>query len=208
MKHTAQFLMVGVTLLPLRLAIGDSSGGLAEQETESADSALASPEDQAKQSALNLLGDRRLAVGARFGLFPPMFSALEVTVRLLRHFALSAYGLYLPDGVGIVNRGRQFTLAGNLVVEMAEGRRSGWYFSLGAVYYHAFKDAQGFYETILTLPMTGGYLFKSEGFELQLGAGAQFVAADELPPCTGWICLRFGPPPILPALDLALRYAF
>src|ERR1700682_2280363 len=127
MNRNAKYLILGAALLAPLLVLGD----------EYRDS-----DDQ-----------HRFAAGVRFGIFPPVLSALELAIRPLSHLALNAYGIYLPNGVGLGNGGRRLTFGGNLTLEMAKGRRSGGYASVGAVYYHAFEDVRGFYETWATLPL-------------------------------------------------------
>jgi hypothetical protein len=34
-----------------------------------------------------------------------------------------------------------------------------------------------------------------------------FVVHDEVAPCTGWLC-GFKPPPVLPTVEISLRYRF
>ncbi len=149
----------------------------------------------------------QFGLGLRGGLIPPIFFIPELTFKPGGPIAMNFSALYLPSGApGLESGAPRLTLGIHLTAEFAKPAESGWYVSAGAVYYHAFRDANGFYETTVLLPMTVGLLARSPILEWQLGAGVQFWS-DDLPPCSGW-CFQFKPPPILPALELVIRHVF
>ncbi len=148
----------------------------------------------------------RFALGLR-GLVPPIFVIPEVTFKPGGPLAMNFSALYLPSGAaGLGSGAPRLTLATHLTAEFAKPAENGWYISAGAVYYHAFRDANGFHETVVLVPMTVGFLVRTPVLEAQVGTGVQFLS-DDLSPCSGW-CFGIKAPPILPALDLVFRHVF
>src|SRR5712692_3812076 len=124
--RTTRLLFIGAALWAPRFATADRQGDLIKPETEPVIAPeIASDASKDDRPAESLLGARWFSAGVRFGIFPPVLTALDLTIRPQNHFAFSAYGIYLPNGVGLGNGGRRLMLAGNLTVEMAEARRSG-----------------------------------------------------------------------------------
>jgi len=164
---------------------------------------------EGSQPSAQLLRDAwkpQFALGLRGGLFPPIFVIPEVTYKPAGPIAMNFSALYLPSGGGLGGGGPRLTLGTHLTAEFAEPAKSGWYCSAGAVYYHAFRDANGFYETVVLVPITAGVLARTPTLDVQIGAGVQLLS-ENLPPCSGW-CFRIMAPPILPALDLVFRHVF
>lgn len=205
MKQVTSFVLVGLCLLPPRYVVADVStpGTVATPESQpNIAPQIESAELKNEQSPPSSSESSRFSAGVRFGFFPPVLTALEIALRPGDYIAMSAYGIFLGgDGARVL-------IAASLTAELAGGGRSGWYLSTGFLHFNQSRNSRGFYETASFVPLTGGYLFRSGWFELQLGAGAQLVLADDTPPCTGWVCWRFNAPYPLPAVDLALRYRF
>jgi hypothetical protein len=137
-----------------------------------------------------------VGVGVRLGFLPPILTVVEAVVRPVPHVALAAFGMVVP---------RRFTLGGAVAFEMAEAGRATPYLQLAYAFYSASGSS---WERSHVAYVTGGYLWKfTSGLDLQVGGGALFVLADELPPCTGF-CIELKVPPILPTLDLAGHFRF
>jgi hypothetical protein len=202
LQQAAKFFSVGLAVLAARSVLADVSETVATpgSEPRSAPQIASAANGQAEAQ---LREDLPFAAGVRFGLFPPVLTALEISLRPANHIAMSAYGIFLGGD------GARLLIAASLTAEMGERGQSGWYLSTGFLHYHQSKNSTGFYETAVIVPLTAGYLFRTGRFEVQLGAGAQLVVVDDMPPCTGLGCLKlFTPPFPLPALDLGLRYRF
>jgi hypothetical protein len=144
-----------------------------------------------------------LALGVKTGFIPPVLAAPELVLHG-PHFFLGAFGIATGGGMG--NGGARFTLGGDLGYELAQAGRSTPYLLGSFLHYTARTDASGFSERSDLLTITAGYEWKGEHLELQLGAGALFILHDQVPPCAGWFCGFMSAPPVLPALDLSLRY--
>jgi len=154
-------------------------------------------------SALSPSETSWFSAGVRFGIFPPVLTALEVSLRPVDHIAVSAYGIFISrDG------GQLLLIATSVTAESGKRDQNGWYLSTGVI--HASMNSAGVSEVLVLMPITAGYLVKSAHFELQLGGGMQLVVVDhrDAPACTGWGCVHIAVPPVLPAVDLALRYRF
>jgi hypothetical protein len=205
MNPGAKSCVLAVTLFVFRSVVAHSSA-LAGEEAQSAPTRAENLSADGKQKLAAAERDRWFGAGIRLGLFPPVFSALELTVRPIDHLSFSAFGMYLPTSGGLGKGADRFTLGGALTFELADRRRSGWYVSASLIHYEASKDTSGFYETSTQVAATAGYLLRAGGLELQLGAGIQAVS-DEAPPCRDW-CFNIPVPPVLPAVDVAVRYVF
>lgn len=144
------------------------------------------------------------AVGIKAGVIPPVAAAPEVVLHA-RQVMLGLFGIALPAGVG--RNAAQTTLGAELGFEFAEPGSNTPYVLGSYFHYDASTDPAGRYERSDALTLTGGYTWKGKYLELQLGAGALFIVNDELAPCTGWFC-GWRTPPVLPTLDLSLRYRF
>lgn len=151
--------------------------------------------------------EQKIAIGAKAGLIPPVFSVVEVVVRPAPKLALGAFGLWLPAGVGPGNGGAKTALGGEVVYEFHDGRVHTPYLSGAYAYYHASTDANGNWETTQVAYLTAGYLWKWRSVELYFGGGLIIILSDETQPCTS-ICIDIGLPPALPTLELGVRFAF
>lgn len=147
-----------------------------------------------------------LAVGVKAGLLPPILAVVEVVTRPRPKLALGLFGMY-TSGVGLGNGAGRTSLGGELAIEFHPGRRNTPYVSLAYDYYHASPDANGNWETSQTVYLTAGYLLKSASVELYFGGGLFLLLADDLPPCPGF-CPNRNTSPLLPTLDLGVRFAF
>jgi hypothetical protein len=150
--------------------------------------------------------DRKVAIGVKLGFIPPIFTVAELVVRPGPHLALGIFGIVTPP-VGIGDGGTRTSVGGELIYEFNEGLRGTPYLSFAYGYYHAARDANGFYETSHTVYPTAGYNWKFRHVEFYCGGGLLFLLVDETPPCTG-ICLNSDPPPVLPTTELGLRFGF
>ncbi|HEY4183644.1 MAG TPA: hypothetical protein VGP07_01185 [Polyangia bacterium] len=147
-----------------------------------------------------------LAVGLKAGLLPPILTVVEVVTRPRPKLALGLFGMY-TSGVGLGNGAGRTSLGGELGIEFRGGRRNTPYVSFAYDYYHASPDANGGWETSQTAYLTAGYLWKARSVELYVGGGLFILLADDLPPCTG-LCLNRNTSPLLPTLELGVRFAF
>ena len=140
---------------------------------------------------------RHLSAGVRFGFMPPIGTVIEVLVRPAPHLAFGVFGMKTPD---------KTTIGAELALEVAGAGESTPY---AQVAYLDYRDRSPQWERSKVLYLTAGYVWKSRlGAELQLGAGGLLIVSEDLPACTGWFCFRPSGVPILPALELALRYGF
>jgi hypothetical protein len=160
--------------------------------------AIAAPRSAAENEA-----PRRpigVALGIKTGVIPPALAAPELVVHA-EHALLGLFGMALGGDTS------RTTLGGELGYEFTEFGLSTPYL-LGALFhYDSTTHATGAYERSDMFTLTGGYEWKGRHVELQLGGGVLFLLHDELPPCTGWGCIRITIP-VLPTFDLALRYRF
>src|SRR5215813_11353650 len=194
MKHSARFLLLGLAALAPRSVVADASNTAATPASEP---------DRAPDAAAVTKGEPEggdrvsiVSAGLRAGIFPPIFTALEISFRPVNQLAMSAYGMYLGGD------GARLLVAASLTAQLTASHQSGWYLSTGFLYYNQATNSKGFYDTSVVVPVTAGYVFRSRWLELQLGAGAQVVALDDTSPCTGFWCFKFNQPPVLPAVDL------
>ena len=159
-------------------------------------SAVAAQPD-ASVPAQEVVEARHLAAGVRFGVMPPIGTVIEVLVRPVPHLAFGVFGMKTPD---------KTTIGAELALEVAGAGESTPY---AQVAYLDYRDTSPQWERSKVLYVTAGYIWKSRlGAELQLGAGGLLIVSEDLPACTGWFCFRPSGVPILPALELALRYGF
>jgi hypothetical protein len=204
MKLARSFVIVGLFLTPARSVVADVSipGPVEKPESQPNIDQMGSLEVTKENSPLSPSKTSWFSAGVRFGIFPPVLTALEVSLRPVDHIAFSAYGIFLSHDGG------QLLIATSVTAESGKRDQSGWYLSTGVI--HASTNSGHISETIVLVPITGGYLFKSGHFELQLGGGVELVLADHrnAPACTGWGCVNLATPPVLPAVDLAFRYRF
>lgn len=147
-----------------------------------------------------------LAVGVKAGIIPPILTVVELVTRPCPKLALGVYGMYTQSS-GLGNGAGRISLGGEAIVEFREGRRNTPYLSFAYDYYHASPDANGNWETSQVAYVTAGYVVKSSSVELYFGGGLLIVLSDDLPPCTGF-CLNLDPSPLLPTLELGVRFAF
>src|SRR5215471_9586885 len=201
MKHSARFLLLGLAALAPRSVVADVSqtaaNAASEPDRAPDAAAVTKGESEAREERVSLV-----SAGLRVGLFPPILTAVEISFRPVNHLAMSAYGMYLGGD------GARLLAAASVTAELAASGQSGWYLSTGFLHYNQATNSKGFYETSVIVPVTAGYVFRSRWLELQLGAGAQVVALDDTSPCTGFWCFKFNQPPVLPAVDLGVRYRF
>jgi hypothetical protein len=200
MKRTARLLFVGLAALAPGSVVADASNTAATSASEPDQT----PVPAAVTKGESEVGEDRVSLvsaGLRAGLFLPIFTALEISFRPVNQLAMSAYGIYLGGD------GARLLVAASVTAEWPANGQSGWYLSTGVLHYDQLRDSFGSYETTVLVPVTAGYVFRSRWLEVQLGAGAQVVALDAHPPCTSW-CVSFSTPPVLPAVDLGLRYRF
>lgn len=204
MKHATSFVIVGLFLAPARSVVADVStpGPVEKPESQPNIDQIGSAEVKKEQSPLNPSETSWFSAGVRFGIFPPVLTALEVSLRPVDHIAFSAYGIFFS------HNGGQLLIASSVTAETGKRDQSGWYLSTSMIY--ASTNSDRISEVTVLVPITGGYLVKSGHFELQLGAGVQLVLVDHRdgPACTGWGCVSIAVPPVLPAVDLAFRYRF
>ena len=144
------------------------------------------------------------SIGVRGGLIPPVLGALELLFRPAERLAVSLFGIHVPDSDG--DDGSKTTIGAALTRELAKGRSHGAYASLSTYYYWDAPDAGGRGMKTATAALTAGYLWKFGWLDVQLGAGLQFLLFEDKPPCE-WFC-GMEAPPVLPAIDLAIRYSF
>jgi hypothetical protein len=147
-----------------------------------------------------------LAIGVKAGILPPILAVVEVVARPRPKLTLGVFGMY-TSGVGLGSGSARTSVGGEVAFEFREGRRNTPYVSLAYDYYHASPDAFGNWEISQTGYLTAGYLWKSARVELYLGGGLLIVLADDLPPCTGF-CVNSQVSPLLPTLELGVRFAF
>lgn len=150
--------------------------------------------------------DRKLAVGIKAGIIPPVFLVAEVVVRPHPHLATGLYGIVTRSGPG--TGGTRTSIGAEITYEVRDPGVSTPYITASFDYYHAATDANGNFETMHTLYFTGGYLLKGRFVEGYFGGGILLVLFDELRPCSGF-CLGTGPTPpfLFPTLELGLRFA-
>lgn len=141
--------------------------------------------------------EHHVALGVRFGVVPPVLTVVEVLARPVPHLALGIFGMAVD---------RQSSGGGEVMVEMAPPGASTGYMQLAYLYY---SDTRQREERSQLLYATAGYTWKSAHGEAQVGAGFLFILSDELAPCAPGTFVCFGRlgPPILPTVDLALRFA-
>ncbi len=142
------------------------------------------------------------ALGIKSGLIPPILVVPELVLHA-GHGMLGVFGIATSGGLG--EGGARYTIGGELGYELGEPGRSSPYFLGSFFHYDASANATGFYERSEMLAFTGGYTWKGERVELQLGGGALLLLHDEVPPCSGFICVRVTFP-VVPTFDLSLRY--
>src|SRR5215470_9369032 len=101
MNPRAKPFVLAVTLFVFRSVVANSSA-LAGEEAQSApaQSGTESVSTNGKKKLDAEERNRWLGAGVRLGLFPPIFSALELTLRPVDHLSFSAFGMYLPAGGG------------------------------------------------------------------------------------------------------------
>ena len=141
-----------------------------------------------------------VALGIKTGLIPPVLAAPELVV----HADHALLGFF---GMGLGGDTRQTTLGGELGYEFAGFGLSTPYLLGSFFHYDSTTHATGDYERSDVLTATAGYEWKGNHMELQLGGGLLFLLRDEVPPCTGFGCIRITMP-VMPTFDLALRYRF
>jgi hypothetical protein len=137
------------------------------------------------------------ALGIKAGAIPPVLLAPELVLHA-PHVFLGTFGMATGDGV---------TLGAELGAEFSQAGQNTPYV-LGTYFHFASNaNATGGRESIDALTLTAGYEWIWKHVELQVGAGALFLVNDEVAPCTGWFC-GFRPPPVLPTVEISLRYRF
>ena len=166
--------------------------------------ALARPARADDPQAQQAPPDRKLAIGVRAGIIPPILTAAEIVVRPRAKLALGLFGMY-TTGAGIGNGGTRTSIGGHITYEFRVGRRETPYFSFAYDYYHASPDTNGFWETTQLAYLTGGYIGKWDWLEFFFGGGIVVEVAEDKPPCQ--ICVNVGPG-VLPTLELGVRFAF
>src|SRR5215831_8889618 len=103
MHRPASFVVIAVLMIP-RLSAADPEAQAPITQGES------SPEARQVIPARDTERARPFAAGVRFGLFPPILTAVEFTVRPINHLAFNVYGIYLPGAAGPAIGGKQLTL--------------------------------------------------------------------------------------------------
>jgi hypothetical protein len=149
-----------------------------------------------------------VAIGVKTGIIPPVLAVPEIVFHA-PHFFFGAFGITTRGGVGA--GGQRLTLGAEAAYEIHPPDRSTPYISASYFRYDSGADAGGFSERSDVVTLTGGYEWKANHLELQLGVGALVIVGDERtsPPCTGF-CFDFQlqTPRILPTFDLAARFRF
>lgn len=151
--------------------------------------------------------ERRLALGLKVGLIPPVLATGEVLLRPVPHLALGVFGIVTGGGIG--KGGTRVTLGGEAIYEFEVARRSSAYVSGSYAYYHAAREPNGDFETSQMLYATAGYTWKWSRVDVYLGGGLLVLLSDKTPPCRDWGCLDFIDLPfLLPTVEAGVRYAF
>jgi hypothetical protein len=140
MKRTARLLFVGLVALAPRSVVADASNTVStpgsEPDHAPNGAAVVKGESEANREHVSLV-----SAGLRMGLFPPAFTALEISLRPVNHLAMSAYGMYLGGD------GARLLVAASLTAEWAARGQSGWYVSTSLVHYDESRNSNRFHET-------------------------------------------------------------
>src|SRR5215813_9399789 len=152
MKHSARFLLLGLAALAPRSVVADASNTAATPASEP---------DRAPDAAAVTKGEPEggdrvsiVSAGLRAGIFPPIFTALEISFRPVNQLAMSAYGMLL--GCNGERKSRDTIHSDGLPSTGPLGSPR----PEGVLHYNQATNSKGFYETSVVVPVTAGYVFR------------------------------------------------
>ncbi|HVJ19591.1 MAG TPA: hypothetical protein VM686_29425 [Polyangiaceae bacterium] len=203
--------------LGLALVFGAPAPAAAERASRSGrtpePSDWAEPEDEdepPRPSEPMIPVDKHFAVGLHAGIIPPTFVVPALWIRPIQHVAVGVLGMVLPKTESEPTR---WTVGGLMRIDFTNSNEDSPYCSLGYYRYRedAVRDGLGLVTSGVTttvVPLTFGYLWRGSFVEGQLGGGLLFWSERADEPVHSSLDFGFDSPPILPALEAALRYRF